>query len=612
VSATSVLCSGTGKLPHMATDFDPVPPPLDLPAVPSVLSPSIPLNPPMVGSVNPFVHVDGNNRDLILEAIRTWIRVSLLPWTTSWQDQLTEWESDVETQLDAWMVLADAYITAHAISGYSFRPTVTDIAPAGTTNVVLANVDETFRPVVVGDLILDGSPDSNYGIVTVVIDATHATVVFVGTLRGLPGLSWRLTATPIAPEGTTDVVLAADAVRPFSAGDLVLDTTADGNFGIITVIIDATHVTVTYAGSLIGPQGIRGSQGEPGENGTNGTNGTDGVMSSIVAGTNISVDSTDPANPIVSATSAGALYFTDPAALAAATDHPAGTLAILSDVTHGLYTSLFIRTDTAAESAPQRWTAAQLRFTSADPADWAATVAWIAPSDSVDLTAAVGMEMINGLVLQWSPTNQLFQAPLGYARFPTIGANSNGTVTANPDNSVSFAGSTAIEVTKIVPQSAQVDSGLPVNADTNEYVIRLHGLMSANGLMKIQLSGSGGTIGTFAYATFGETLQQNGGTLTHDADFTNGYNAEDHWSIVTDTTGNPVYVDATVTIRNQGVESEAVTGTVDSVFYDALEMNVIYRRTGTLYFYGQGYANYDGFLITTSETIDGYLTVKGQ
>lgn len=41
---------------------------------------------------------------------------------------------------------------------------------------------------------------------------------------------------------------------------------------------------------------LQGPQGAP------GTNGTDGIMHSVVAGSNIAVDSTDPANPIISAT----------------------------------------------------------------------------------------------------------------------------------------------------------------------------------------------------------------------------------------------------------------------------------------------------------------------
>lgn len=48
-----------------------------------------------------------------------------------------------------------------------------------------------------------------------------------------------------------------------------------------------------------GPQGPQGPQGNP------GVPGQDGVVQSIVAGTNVTVDDTDPANPIVSASGGG-------------------------------------------------------------------------------------------------------------------------------------------------------------------------------------------------------------------------------------------------------------------------------------------------------------------
>lgn len=51
-----------------------------------------------------------------------------------------------------------------------------------------------------------------------------------------------------------------------------------------------------------GADGAPGAPGANGTNGTNGTNGVDGIVASIVAGTNVTVDATDPANPIVSAT----------------------------------------------------------------------------------------------------------------------------------------------------------------------------------------------------------------------------------------------------------------------------------------------------------------------
>jgi hypothetical protein len=66
-----------------------------------------------------------------------------------------------------------------------------------------------------------------------------------------------------------------------------------------------------WLATLIGPQGDTGEQGEqgiqgdPGADGADGADGSDGVVQAIVAGSGITVDDTDPANPIVAATGGG-------------------------------------------------------------------------------------------------------------------------------------------------------------------------------------------------------------------------------------------------------------------------------------------------------------------
>lgn len=54
-----------------------------------------------------------------------------------------------------------------------------------------------------------------------------------------------------------------------------------------------------------GPQGLKGDTGDTGPTGPAGADGADGLVVSIVAGTNVTVDDTDPANPIVSASGGG-------------------------------------------------------------------------------------------------------------------------------------------------------------------------------------------------------------------------------------------------------------------------------------------------------------------
>lgn len=332
-------------------------PPLTPDPDPSPLSPTIPLNPPMVGEVTPFDHVDGQNRDLILEAIRAWIRGPLRSWTTAWQTYLVYWLALVAGWLNTFVTEADDYITEHAIAGYSWRTTVTPIAASGTTTVVLA-VDTNLRPLVLGDLVSDQEPNTRYGIITALVDATHATVTPLGVLQGNTGYGWWVTATAISASGPTDVVLPVETDRVPQVNDLVSDESSALRYGQITAIIDSTHATVTPLGVLRGLAGFgwwstatdiahsgttavvlsSGPDRLPQVNdlvidesessaygevtvvtdathvtvayvgtlqGPAGADGTPGIVSSIVAGANITVDSTDPANPIVSATGEG-------------------------------------------------------------------------------------------------------------------------------------------------------------------------------------------------------------------------------------------------------------------------------------------------------------------
>jgi hypothetical protein len=61
----------------------------------------------------------------------------------------------------------------------------------------------------------------------------------------------------------------------------------------------ATLVGADGADGATGPTGAQGVQGDP------GVAGSDGVVQAIVAGTGITVDATDPANPIVAASGGG-------------------------------------------------------------------------------------------------------------------------------------------------------------------------------------------------------------------------------------------------------------------------------------------------------------------
>lgn len=87
-------------------------PPLTPGQAPAPLSPTVPLNPPMVGTASPFHHVDGQNRDLILEAIRTWARGPFLEWVGLWRQYLIDWSQGNADWLNTWSDAVVAYVTA--------------------------------------------------------------------------------------------------------------------------------------------------------------------------------------------------------------------------------------------------------------------------------------------------------------------------------------------------------------------------------------------------------------------------------------------------------------------------------------------------------------------
>lgn len=81
----------------------------------------------------------------------------------------------------------------------------------------------------------------------------------------------------------------------------------DGAGNTLPIEVSETEVnfTGTVTGVPAGPQGPQGPIGPQGIEGPQGPAGADGVVQSIVAGSNVTVDDTDPANPIVSAAGGG-------------------------------------------------------------------------------------------------------------------------------------------------------------------------------------------------------------------------------------------------------------------------------------------------------------------
>lgn len=90
--------------------------------------------------------------------------------------------------------------------------------------------------------------------------------------------------------------------------------------------IEVTHTTFTLELTETGIKGDKGDTGATGPTGptgpagADGADGADGVIQTIVAGTNITVDATDPANPIVSTSGSSVAWGSITGTLSAQTD----------------------------------------------------------------------------------------------------------------------------------------------------------------------------------------------------------------------------------------------------------------------------------------------------
>lgn len=121
---------------------------------------------------------------------------------------------------------------------------------------------------------------------------------------------------------------------------------------------------------LVAQKGDTGATGATGATGSQGPAGNDGVVQTVVAGANISVDNTDPANPVVSA-SGGDIAATIHAAASKATPVDADELGLV---------------DSAASNVLKKLTWANLKATLNAIYDWA-TVAHAASSKTTPVDA---------------------------------------------------------------------------------------------------------------------------------------------------------------------------------------------------------------------------------
>jgi hypothetical protein len=95
----------------------------------------------------------------------------------------------------------------------------------------------------------------------------------------------------------------------YNAGtDYAVGDSVDYNGSSYVMFSDAgagTLPTDTTKWQVLANKGATGAAGAAGADGADGADGAPGVVQSIVAGTNVTVDATDPANPIVNSTASG-------------------------------------------------------------------------------------------------------------------------------------------------------------------------------------------------------------------------------------------------------------------------------------------------------------------
>lgn len=132
----------------MSFEFPPYVPPTpdpDAPA-PDPVDPAVPLNPPMVGTASPFFRVDGQNRDLVVQSMRTWFARVFLPWVDAWSlfwanwrtkliADWVAWRDATVSYLNDWIDAASSWIDEHTIKTISASATTLDPGDPATATI---------------------------------------------------------------------------------------------------------------------------------------------------------------------------------------------------------------------------------------------------------------------------------------------------------------------------------------------------------------------------------------------------------------------------------------------------------------------------------------------
>lgn len=179
---------------------------------------------------------------------------------------------------------------------FDAEPTVT--GQLETTLVIQGNVDSQFPAQVSVDSVITGDPGSD------------ASVVNVGT-PGNARLKFSIPRGDVGPQGATGPQgdqgpqgIQGDQGEKGDTGDT--GAAGPANSLSIGTVVDGVTADATITGTapsqtlnLTLPKGDKGDKGDQGDP------GADGVVQSLVAGSNITIDATDPANPIINSTASG-------------------------------------------------------------------------------------------------------------------------------------------------------------------------------------------------------------------------------------------------------------------------------------------------------------------
>jgi len=224
-------------------------PPIEYDPAPDPVLQDVPLNPPMIGTADPFNRVDGQNRDTVIAAIRAWFRKIFLPWLAAWTEFWTNWRTKLINDWNTFRLSIVNWLNGwtHAIEVW-----IDDVLTQ-MENYIL---EHTINTISIGE-IATGAPGS-YADAS--ITGTINDVVVNFTIpRGYNGRGWFSIDQQIPVDGSIIDAVVVNNDAP-NYHDFAISV-GSGNYGYITDVISKISenqwaVKVQYIDTLRGSPGI--------------------------------------------------------------------------------------------------------------------------------------------------------------------------------------------------------------------------------------------------------------------------------------------------------------------------------------------------------------------